>query len=103
MNPGVKDDTGKTQWSYLPLGPIKEVLKVLTYGDTKYPSPDGANWKRVPDAKKRYYNATLRHITAWWEGEIKDPETGFHHLAHAASNILFLLWFEANGYEQEKK
>ena len=100
---GVKYDSGKTQWSYLPLEPIKAVIDVMTYGDKKYPAEDGSNWKRVKDSRKRYYNATMRHLTSWFDGEKNDPESGLHHLAHACSNILFLLWFEFNGYPEEKE
>jgi hypothetical protein len=100
---GVKYDSGKTQWSYLPLEPIKAVIDVMTYGDKKYPAKDGSNWKRVKDSRKRYYNATMRHLTSWFEGEKNDPESGLHHLAHACSNILFLLWFEFNGYPEDKE
>lgn len=99
-NKGVKSDQGKTQWSYLPIPAVKAVVDVMAYGDTKYPAPDGSNWKRVPDAKKRYYNAAMRHLTAWWDGEQNDPETGYNHLAHACSNLLFLLWFEIKGYPE---
>jgi hypothetical protein len=100
---GVKYDSGKTQWSYLPLEPIKAVVDVMTYGDKKYPAEDGSNWKRVKDSRKRYYNATMRHLTSWFDGEKNDPESGLHHLAHACSNILFLLWFEFNGYPEDKE
>lgn len=100
-NKGVKSDQGKTQWSYLPIPAVKAVVDVMAYGDTKYPAPDGSNWKRVPDAKKRYYNAAMRHLTSWWDGEQNDPETGYNHLAHACSNLLFLLWFEIKGYPKE--
>lgn len=100
-NKGVKSDQGKTQWSYLPIPAVKVVVDVMAYGDTKYPAPDGSNWKRVPDAKKRYYNAAMRHLTSWWDGEQNDPETGYNHLAHACSNLLFLLWFEIKGYPKE--
>jgi len=101
-NKGIKFDDGKIQWWYLPIEPIKEVLKVLHYGDKKYPADDGCNWKRVPDAKKRYYSALMRHITAWWDGERNDQESGMHHLAHACTNVLFLLWFEMKGYKEDK-
>jgi len=33
----------------------------------------------------------LRHLTAWWAGEDLDPESGLHHLAHAACCLMFLL------------
>ena len=74
------------------------ICKVLTYGADKYEEDD--NWKKVKDSKKRYYNALNRHIDAWWQGESLDPETGFHHLAHAGCCLLFLLWFELNGYPE---
>ena len=102
-NQGIKFDDGKIQWWYLPIEPIKEVLKVLHYGDKKYPADDGCNWKRVPNAKKRYYSALMRHITAWWDGEKNDQESGMHHLAHACTNVLFLLYFEMRGYPEDKK
>jgi hypothetical protein len=101
-NKGIKYDDGKLQWWYLPIEPIKEVLKVLHYGDKKYPADDGCNWKQVPNAKKRYYSALMRHITAWWDGEKNDQESGLHHLAHACTNVLFLLWFEMKGYKEGK-
>jgi len=102
-NKGIKYDDGKIQWWYLPIEPIKEVLKVLHYGDKKYPADDGCNWKRVPNAKKRYYSALMRHITAWWDEEKNDQESGMHHLAHACTNVLFLLYFEMKGYPEDKK
>lgn len=53
------------------------------------------NWKHVPEAKTRYYDAMQRHIDAWWHGEQKDPETGEHHLAHAICCGMFLWWFDS--------
>lgn len=98
---GVKADSGKTQWWYLGnvVEPMIQVMDVLTYGDTKYPAEDGANWKLVPNAKKRYTSALYRHLTAWQNGEVTDPETNKHHLAHLIANALFLLWFELKGYK----
>lgn len=88
---GVKHDDGKLLWSLLPLRPVQEIVKVLMRGAKKY-APE--NWKHVPDARTRYFNATMRHITAWKMGEPLDAEWGLHHLAHAGCCILFLLWFE---------
>ena len=77
---GIKFDQNKERWSLLPIKQVREVVKVLTAGAIKY---EDDNWQRVPDSRRRYFSATMRHITAWWDGEIKDPETGLHHLAHA--------------------
>lgn len=88
---GVKHDGGKLRWSLLPLQSVNEVLQVLEFGARKY-APD--NWQKVPGARERYYDAAMRHTTAWFNGESHDPESGYHHLAHAACCILFLLWFE---------
>ena len=102
---GKKSDENKPQWWYISsfVQDLVQVVDVLSYGDKKYPANDGCNWKRVPDAKRRYVSALFRHITAWLDGEIYDKETGKHHLAHAITNCLFLLWFERNGYPEQKK
>jgi len=78
----------------LAIEPIEEVIRVLNYGAKKYPEAD--NWKRVHDIQNRYYSACLRHLTAWKKGEIKDQESGLHHLAHAICCLIFILWKEAH-------
>lgn len=88
---GVKYDNGKPQWSLLPFKALTEVVEVLTYGAKKY-SPD--NWKKVPDARRRYTDAGFRHFTAYASGETHDPETGKHHLAHAICCMLYLVAFD---------
>ena len=85
---GRKFDQGKLQYGLVPPKALKETVKVLTVGAEKY---DRNNWKKVPDAQARYYDALQRHLWDWFSGEQLDPETGINHLAHAACNILFLL------------
>jgi hypothetical protein len=36
----------------------------------------------------------MRHIAAWQSTGNTDPESGHHHLAHAACNLIFLMWFD---------
>ena len=98
---GIKFDNGKLRWSLLPLEPIQETIKVLMYGADKYTHEvDGKtitgddNWKMIDDIPNKYYNALMRHITAWKLGEKKDPETNLPHLAHAICCLLFMLWHE---------
>lgn len=91
---GPKFDDGKDRWDLLPFRPLRECVRVLTYGARKY-SED--SWKRVPDAKARYFSALCRHLFSYRCGEKLDPESGVHHLAHCAINALFVLHFELRG------
>ena len=85
---GVKYDNDKLRWDLLPMAPVEEVVKVLTYGAKKY---DDENWRKVDNQRSRYYAAAMRHIVAWWQGEKRDPERGYHHLAHAICCLIFLI------------
>lgn len=87
MTEGLKLDTEKDRWDLLPIKAVRGIVQVLTFGARKY-APD--NWKHVPDARRRYYAAALRHMAAWWEGEQVDQESGLPHLAHAGCCLLFL-------------
>jgi Domain of unknown function (DUF5664) len=93
---GRKFDGGKLQFSLLPPKSIKETIRVLQYGAEKY---EVGNWKVVPNAKQRYFDAAMRHLWAYNEGEVLDPETGLSHLAHAICSIMFIL--ELNLEEQK--
>ena len=85
----VKHDTGKPRWDLLPFREIGQVVDILTFGASKY-APDA--WQELPDFENRYFAATMRHLAAYRQGEVFDRESGLSHLAHAACNLLFLLW-----------
>lgn len=88
---GVKNDDGKTRYD-LVLPEFEEgVAKVLTFGADKY---EANNWMNVEDPKNRYYAAVRRHLAAWRKGELIDEESGLPHLAHVATNIMFLQHFD---------
>lgn len=84
---GRKFDGEKPEYGLVPPLAMLEMVKVLTFGAQKY---ERDNWKRVPDSKRRYFDALERHIWAWKMGEKIDPESGYHHLAHAACCLFFL-------------
>jgi hypothetical protein len=90
---GIKADAGKDPWELAPWDALRSVVAVLAFGARKY---GDRNWERGM-AWSRLYGATLRHLTAWWQGEARDPETGLPHLAHVACCVLFLLAFELRG------
>jgi hypothetical protein len=84
---GRKFDGGKLEYGLLPALALEETVKVLTFGAQKY---ERDNWQKVPDAKRRYFDALQRHVWAWKQGEQIDPESGIHHLAHAMCCLMFL-------------
>jgi len=84
---GRKFDGGKLEYGLLPPLALEETVKVLTFGAQKY---ERDNWQKVPDAKRRYFDALQRHVWAWKKGEQIDPESGIHHLAHTMCCLMFL-------------
>lgn len=84
---GRKFDGDKLEYGLTPPLALKAMVDVLTFGAQKY---ERDNWKRVPDSKRRYFDALQRHLWAWKEGEQLDPESGKHHLAHAMCCLSFL-------------
>jgi hypothetical protein len=84
---GRKFDGGKMEYGLLPPLALQETVKVLTFGAQKY---ERDNWQKVPDAKRRYFDALQRHVWAWKQGEQLDSESGIHHLAHAMCCLMFL-------------
>ena len=88
---GIKHDGGKLHYSLLPFPALKKVAQVLEFGAKKY-APD--NWKKVPNAKPRYFDAAMRHLIAHQSGELLDPESGLSHLSHAACCVLLLIFLE---------
>jgi hypothetical protein len=95
---GQKFDEEKPRWELLPYKEVGEIVSVLTSGAKKY---QDNNWKYVTPMKERYFGAMMRHLTAWFNGEKKDFETGISHLAHAGCCLLFLMWGDNNGKLEE--
>jgi hypothetical protein len=93
MSEAHKDDGKKAPWHLLPFDALRGIVAVLGFGAGKYGE---RNWEQGM-AWSRPYAALLRHVTAWFEGEAKDPETGMSHLWHAGCCILFLIAYEIRG------
>lgn len=85
-----KADKGKLRFDLISPEFTKAVAGVLTFGAEKY-GPN--NWQNLEDPTNRYYAALLRHLNAFHAGEKYDKESGMSHLAHAATNIMFLMHF----------
>lgn len=100
MSEGKKHDSGKPRWSLLPWDVLEWVVKVLTFGATKY---EDNNWQRVENAKDRYESALHRHLCAHKRGEWLDQESNLPHLAHAMCCLIFWFWMELRDKASESK
>lgn len=84
---GTKHDNGKPRYDLLPPYALNELAKVLQFGAKKY---DAENWRKVDNAKDRYFAAAQRHLWSYKRGAELDQESGLHHLAHAVCCIMFI-------------
>ena len=85
---GLKYDTGKSRLDLVQWPLVTGIGDVLAYGAKKY---EANNWQHVANGDARYFAAAMRHLIAYRSGEVLDPESGLNHLAHAATNLMFLL------------
>lgn len=82
-------NTGKADYSLLPLHLLEGAVRVLERGSEKY---SAWNWaKGMPWSTP--YACAMRHLSAWFRGETNDPETGENHIDHAICNLIMLKHF----------
>ena len=89
-------NTGKPDYSLIPIAAMQEAAKVLEYGASKY---ERDNWRR-PTHWSVSFACLQRHLAAWQSGEDNDPESGRNHLGHAFCNILQMLHMLENHPEE---
>jgi len=92
-NKGIKHDDGKPQLSFVARSLLVAIATIMESGAEKYGRD---NWKLGMDWH-RPYDALLRHLTAWWEGESLDDDSGMSHLNHAVCELMFLIEYEQKG------
>lgn len=89
----VRYDKGKNRLALMSIPALWEIGQVYTMGAVKYKDRD---WEKgMPYTKTM--DAALRHIFKWMAGHRNDEESGLHHLAHAAWNLIALLHYELAG------
>jgi hypothetical protein len=57
-------------------------------GATKY---GRSNWRATGVRASIYYDAIVRHLTAWFEGEDTDPDSGLPHMAHLLASAAIIV------------
>lgn len=55
------------------------------------------NWRDRRVTASVYYDAIMRHLLSWWDGEDVACDSGRHHLAHLMACAAILLDAEASG------
>jgi len=86
-NPKDSLGTKKVPLSGMPAPVLLECGLVKLHGDLKY---GRYNWRDAGVRASVYYDASMRHLMAWYEGEDIDPDSGIHHLAHAMTGLSVL-------------
>ena len=71
----------------VPPSVISEVGMALAEGQYKY---GGYNWRVIGVRASVYWDATFRHMKAWWEGEDTDPDSQLNHVTKAISALTVL-------------
>lgn len=80
-------DQGKQKLELIPPFPMQKIGQVFTDGAKKY---EPHNWKKGMKWSK-VIGSLKRHLLKFESGEDFDEETGNYHLAHLATNAIFLL------------
>jgi len=77
-----KDAIGvkKAPMSTVPSAVIMEIGLAMLEGALKY---GRHNYRAIGVRASVYYDAFMRHVMSWWEGEDTDPDSGLNHLTKA--------------------
>jgi hypothetical protein len=84
-----KDSVGikKAPMSTVSSAVLAEVGVAMLEGALKY---GRHNYRGVGVRASVYYDATIRHMFSWWEGEDKDPDSGMSHITKAIASLVVL-------------
>lgn len=89
-NPKAAFGLNKLSMNSTPCSALIEMGRVFEVGAEKYGL---MNWRLDPVSASTYYNAILRHLFAWQDGQEIDPDssTGTMHLAAVMASCAILL------------
>ncbi len=66
---------------------MAEVGVAMLEGAAKY---GRHNYRNAGVQSSVYYDATMRHLMSWWEGEDFDPDSGLSHVTKAIASLCVL-------------
>lgn len=85
-----KDAVGTAKvpsFSVMPRRVVAEVALALLEGARKY---GRHNYRAAGVRASVYVDATDRHLSAWWEGQDIDPDSGLSHITKAIASLTVL-------------
>lgn len=84
-----KDSVGikKAPLSTVSAPVLMEIGVAMLEGARKY---GRHNYRMVGVKASVYYDAAMRHLTSWWEGENIDPDSGLSHVTKAIATLVVL-------------
>lgn len=86
-NPKDAIGVSKAPMSTVSAAVLAEVGVAMLEGASKY---GRHNYRAAGVRSSVYYDATMRHLMAWWEGEDTDPDSGMSHITKAITSLVVL-------------
>jgi len=93
-NPKTAIGVTKPQLHAIPPVALLHLGAAMADGERKYGL---CNWRERTVSSSVYYDAIMRHLLMWWDGEERAQDSGFHHLAHVMACCAILLDAETVG------
>ena len=93
-NPKTAVGLTKPSLRAIPPAALLHLGRAMSNGEGKYGL---FNWREHAVSSSVYYDAAMRHLLAWWDGENEAADSGVHHLAHVMACCAIVLDAHASG------
>jgi hypothetical protein len=91
---------GRIPWQALPVRPLVGAALAMGEGAHKY---GRHNYRKTRIKSSVYFDSTLRHFFAWWEGEDIDAASGLHHIDKTIAGLLVLRDAQLRGMSDDDR
>lgn len=93
-NPKDRAGRNKARLGLVPAVAFIYESEVMRQGSEQYGE---YNWRDTEVNSAVYYDACMRHLLAYWEGQDIDPDSGMPHMAHVRANAGIIMDAEHHG------
>lgn len=87
-NPKTVQGMKKPSMACVPPIALLHLAHAMMNGEQKY---GRMNWREHTVSSSIYYDAAMRHLMAWFDGETFAADSGVHHLGHVMACCAILL------------